>query len=63
MPSSTRRGALRVGTVLVPATAVTLVDAAPAFAHMTDTAGTVALHVTLPTDHPITSTRTAGAAR
>jgi hypothetical protein len=32
MPPSTRRGALRVGTVLVTATAVTLVDAAPALA-------------------------------
>jgi uncharacterized protein YcnI len=80
MPSSTRRGALRVGTVLVAATAVTLVGAAPALAHVTpqpgtaeqggyavialrvptesETAGTVSLQVTLPTDHPITSVRT-----
>jgi uncharacterized protein YcnI len=80
MPSSTRRRALRIGTVLVAATAVTLVGAAPAFAHVTaqpgtaeqgsyavialrvptesDTAGTVSLQVTLPTDHPITSVRT-----
>jgi periplasmic copper chaperone A len=80
MPSSTRRCALRAGTVLVVATAVTLVGAAPALAHVTaqpgtaeqggysvialrvptesDTAGTVALQVTLPTDHPITSVRT-----
>lgn len=80
MPSSTRRCALRVGTVLVTATAATLVGAAPAFAHVTahpgtaeqgsyaviamrvptesDTAGTVSLQVTLPTDHPITSVRT-----
>jgi periplasmic copper chaperone A len=80
MPSSMRRGALRAGTVLVAATAVTLVGAAPALAHVTaqpgtaeqggyavvalrvptesDTAGTVALQVTLPADHPITSVRT-----
>jgi uncharacterized protein YcnI len=80
MPSSTRRGALRVGTVLAAATAVGLVGAAPAFAHVTpqpgtaeqgsysvialrvptesDTAGTVSLQVTLPTDHPISSVRT-----
>ncbi|GAA5126723.1 YcnI family copper-binding membrane protein [Pseudonocardia adelaidensis] len=80
MPSSLRRGALRAGTVLVAAGAVTLVGAAPAFAHVTaqpgtaeqgsyavvalrvptesDTAGTVSLQVTLPTDHPITSVRT-----
>jgi uncharacterized protein YcnI len=80
MPSSTRRCALRVGTVLTAATAVTLAGAAPAFAHVTaqpgtaeqggyavialrvptesDTAGTVSLQVTLPTDHPITSVRT-----
>jgi periplasmic copper chaperone A len=35
MPPSIRRRALRVGTVLVAATAVTLVGAAPAFAHVT----------------------------
>jgi uncharacterized protein YcnI len=35
MPSSIRRRALRVGTVLAAATAVTLVGAAPAFAHVT----------------------------
>lgn len=80
MPSSIRRSALRVGAVLVAATAVTLVGAAPAFAHVTaqpqtaeqgsyaviamrvptesDTAGTVSLQVTLPSDHPITSVRT-----
>lgn len=40
MPSSTRRCALRVGTVLVAATAVTLVGAAPAFAHVTAQPGT-----------------------
>jgi uncharacterized protein YcnI len=40
MPPSTRRGALRVGTVLVTATAVTLVDAAPALAHVTAQPGT-----------------------
>jgi len=80
MPSSTRRGALRVGTVFVATSAVTLVGAAPALAHVTaqpgtaeqggyavialrvptesETAGTVSLQVTLPTDHPITSVRT-----
>lgn len=80
MPSSTRRRALRVGTVVAATTAVTLVGAAPALAHVTaqpgtaeqggyavialrvptesDTAGTVSLQVTLPTDHPITSVRT-----
>jgi hypothetical protein len=40
MPSSTRRCALRVGTVLVAASAVTLVGAAPAFAHVTTQPGT-----------------------
>jgi uncharacterized protein YcnI len=40
MPSSTRRGALRAGTVLVAATAATLVGAAPAFAHVTPQPGT-----------------------
>ena len=80
MPSPTRRGALRAGIVLAAACAITLVGAAPAFAHVTaqpgtaeqggyavialrvptesDTAGTVSLQVTLPTDHPITSVRT-----
>ncbi|OZM82374.1 YcnI family protein [Pseudonocardia sp. MH-G8] len=80
MSSSTRRGALRAGTVLVTAAVAGLALAAPALAHVTatpqtaeqggyavialrvptesETAGTVALQVTLPADHPITSVRT-----
>lgn len=80
MSSSSRRRALRAGTVLAVATVAALAGAAPALAHVTaqpgiaeqggysvialrvptesDTAGTVALQVTLPTDHPITSVRT-----
>jgi periplasmic copper chaperone A len=80
MSSSTRRFALRTGTVLAVAAAAALAGAAPALAHVTpqpdtaeqgsysvvalrvptesDTAGTVALQVTLPTDHPISSVRT-----
>jgi periplasmic copper chaperone A len=80
MSSSTRRGALRAGTVLVTAAVAALALATPALAHVTatpqtaeqggyavialrvptesETAGTVALRVDLPTDHPITSVRT-----
>ncbi|MHA6628996.1 YcnI family protein [Pseudonocardia sichuanensis] len=80
MSSSTRRGALRAGTVLVTAAVAALALATPALAHVTatpqtaeqggyavialrvptesETAGTVALQVTLPADHPITSVRT-----
>jgi uncharacterized protein YcnI len=80
MSSSTRRGALRAGTVLVTGAVAALALATPALAHVTaspqtaeqggyavialrvptesETAGTVALQVTLPTEHPITSVRT-----
>ena len=80
MFSSTRRSALRAGTITAVAVAVIVVGAAPALAHVTaqpgraeqggysviflrvptesDTAGTVKLQVTLPSDHPITSVRT-----
>jgi periplasmic copper chaperone A len=80
MSSSTRRGALRAGAVLVTAAVAALTLATPALAHVTatprtaeqggyavialrvptesETAGTVALQVTLPADHPITSVRT-----
>jgi uncharacterized protein YcnI len=79
-PRSSRRAVLRVASVVTAAAAITLVGAAPAFAHVTpqpgtaaqgsetvialrvpdesDTAGTIALTVTLPTDHPIASVAT-----